>query len=329
MNIQDILFNWCCYDKTFNEPRGGKTMKVGNITDIKKNNADERTRCQLFDCGFRVTNETLDFKYWNNVIYEDVDYKKYIMTHDDYIEPRYIQNVITQYLINNYRTVFMMSELSRSMTSFHFYFCFDVERNRANRERYKAICDAIIINAFVVNGFEEIIKYKDVFDDCTDSPVQMVFMTKNNLLINHSCSGNIKFLRTDNLDIKYTYDDTIRPVVIKNNEYSLAVAKNDNVNEHDYINHYDRWLLFDGLSRLYNDAELYKEWCRCARMIPCANNHDTDFYINEPYKNKWDKMLEGDEYVDTNLLSSFGYDVTFSKPSKKFEINDNFIKVFI
>lgn len=329
MNIQDILFNWCCYDTDIDDPRAGKKMKIGNVTQIQKSDGTNRTRCQTFDCGFRVNNELLDFKYWNNVIYEDIDYKKYIMTHNHYVDPVYVQNVITQYLMQNYRTVFMMSELSRSETSFHFYFCFDVERNRANRERYKAICDAIILNAFIVKGFEEIIRYDGVFDDCTDSPVQMVYMTKNNLLINHSCTGNTNMLHLDGLNIRWTNDGSVEPVSIRRDDYEITFEKNDDVHEHEYIAHHTRWLLFDGLSRLYRGDELFREWCRCAEMIPCANGHDTDFYMNEPYKNHWDEKLEGDEYIDVDLLHSFGYDVTFTKHTDKFTINDNFIKVFI
>ena len=67
----------------------------------------------------------------------------------------------------------------------------------------------------------------------------------------------------------------------------------------------------------YDDEDLLRnEWEKCARMLPEGNKHTTNYYINFPWKGDWARNRTGNEYVDTELLKKFGYDVKFIKLNK-------------
>ena len=82
---------------------------------------------------------------------------------------------------------------------------------------------------------------------------------------------------------------------------------------HPYIPHKgwdSRWMLFDSLCCCYadNEAELWRQWDRCAELI-YPENHGPQHFKDEPRDNEWlKKWLESDRRLcNDKLLLEFGY----------------------
>lgn len=353
MMNDDWLLTYAYYDKELNDPKGDVTkLKMTSFKKLDLNNQNFKCRAYLNTSGIRITKHTkelykIDDLYkniWNNVTYEDVDYKRWYHRTDECIkeDPKILFRFIMDWMIKNYSHNICDGEISRHGEGFHFYFKWDCEQNERNRNYYKAVGHAIVYKAFCELGWKDIIEYngKDgkVFDDCTDSYFQTVYPTKNNWIHNNKCDGKI----TDysDLNINYNFDKKIsdekRNKVIKEilgntknynkNKYEIVFeGMLDDVKYVDYIEHHKRWELFESLYCIFNDEiELKKQWNRCARMIPEMKEHTTDFYINEPYKNNesysWIQIakekLNDDFFIDITLLRKFGYDVYIKKKHK-------------
>lgn len=332
--MNDIRYNWSkldSLDPKCHNPYGNEPMNVSTIDEITPADDRYKNACQCFNSGRRVDNDHLEFKNWNGCVFEDIDYKKWIHYWEDkdkskIIDPNEMLFNITIYLKQMYMNNFMFSEMSRSGKGFHFMFYFNCERTESNWYLYKATAVAMTKDAFRHYGYEHIIDSFDlikdkVYDDCTYSPVQMIFITKNKIHINKLCDGEIMYYPNlyverinhapkevnDRIDIIYTNrsNDT---------EWDIQVEK-FNVSKVPYIAHTERWKLFCSLSRIYKDEELRNEWERCASMIPEANGHDTYYYKTAPYKLDWNRKLDGKEYCDKELLEMFGYKIKFINKS--------------
>ena len=87
----DIKFNYYIprkyFDKKeniwkFTKPSGKDVMQIGTIEDIQKFVKptfvkEECPLIQAFTSGYRMTKSTLNFDYWNNVTFTDIDTKNY------------------------------------------------------------------------------------------------------------------------------------------------------------------------------------------------------------------------------------------------------------
>ena len=355
MDKDNWLISWTKYDKNRNDPRCGK--KCFKTTTFKElNPTDDKFLCraQLFITEERINNELLN-EYWNkwdNVTYYDIDSKHYWKSDDgegpiiteryEKDNPEIVYNFVYNWLINNYRYNICDSECSRSKFGYHFYFKWDCERTEYNRNYYAQVGRAIIKKAFIECGYKHIIDYPKVFDDCTNSPVQLVYPTKINWYHNYYCTGKIgNYNDLDiNLDfVKKKENDKIKKDLetatgmklnSNNRQYDYVLKGKRNVDKVDYIEHHIRWRLFDSLSTIFNDPnELKKEWCECAKKKK-KKKHSYEFYCDEPYKNgeeySWFIKLTGNEYCDKELLNDFGYDVEIIKISSN--INDIFKAIF-
>ncbi len=308
-------------------PCGGQAMPVLSLDEIKTVTTTTKNACQCFDCGFRVDNARLKFEYWNGCVFEDIDYKKWI-THwenkdkSKIIEPNKILFDVTVYLKQKYMNNFMFSEMSRSGKGFHFMYYFDCPKTEYNWYLYKATAVAMTKDAFKQCGYNDILNFDEVYDDCSFSPVQMIFITKNKILLNSMCDGQLMYYPNLNIErIQHKPKDiNDKPIITytnrsSNDDWNIEIEKFD-VDNVKYISHTVRWQLFCSLSRIYKDNELRQEWERCALMIPPANGHTTEYYMRVPYTLDWNRNLTGNEYCDKELLKQFGYNVKFIKKDK-------------
>lgn len=350
-NNDKWIITYASYDKDRNDPKANSTkLKTCTFYDLKCENGNKKCRGYLNTSGYRLNtktheilncNEDIVYKHWNNITYEDVDYKLW-MARDDILvkeDPIIVLKFISSWLMNNYPNNFCDSELSRHMQGFHFYFKWECEPTLYNWAYYKQVGHAMVYAAFCAWGWKDIIEYKagksKVFDDCTNSFWQTVYPTKINWIHNFRCNGKISdysCLKINNIvleKIKAKKNKVKREKIIKNivgdvnydnDKYLFILDSVNEVNDVQYINHYDRWSLFDSLSLLFeDDNELRKNWIKCAKIIPNQNGHTTQFYIDEPYKNAedytWfeimkDKKSKGEfMYCNIDLLHLFGYDV--------------------
>lgn len=328
--IGKIKYNYVNIDIDDKEPYGGGPMFVKNIYDIKKVDEYTKNPCQCFNCGYRVDNSLLKFEYWNGCVYEDIDYKKWIYYWQDkdaskIIDPNKILFDITIYLKQKYMNNFMFSEMSRSGKGFHFMFYFDCDKTEYNWFLYKATSVAMIKDAFKYCGYSDILNFDEVYDDCTTSPVQMIYITKNKIHINSLCDGALMYypnLKVERINHSTKEVNNKKNIIYTNrtssDDWTVQVEKFD-VDNVDYIPHTERWKLFCSLSRIYKDNELREEWERCAEMIPEENGHDIYYYKRVPYELDWNRKLNGNEYCDKELLEKFGYKIKFIKENKNEE----------
>ena len=329
------VFNFMPIEKEEYAPQCGHQMQLMYIKDMyKKDNYLLFT--QMCDCGYRMCRENCDYSKWNQCIYEDVDYKKYIANNESYIDPKILYEKLHEWLYNNYKNVYYYMELSRSKKAYHIIFYFGVQRSKQCRMMCKAIADFIIRKAFEDLGYKYIIDYDGVFDDCSDSFYQACFMTLNDYYINNECDGlNSRLIIDENYySIKEIYDKLYSKITKldghktnTNNEYNTDWKTEYLFNElnkykGDYLNHHERYHLFKsivGLCGIENEDLIYDEWEKCAEQLVEGNEHNTTFYINEPYKNKWIDWIKRNEeycYIDKELLEQFGYNIKFINNQK-------------
>lgn len=113
---------------------------------------------------------------------------------------------------------------------------------------------------------------------------------------------------------KVISDDTKRPLskILGPTGYTISWTKKDDI-EDIYIEHSDRWRLFNSLSRITKDEiEFRKEWESCCDHILERNGHTTQYYKDLFDNSDWGKKLTGKEYIDRDLLEKFGYIIKFT-----------------
>lgn len=275
-----------------------------------------KNRIQMSDCNHRVV-KTTSYENWNNCIFIDIDYKKWVKENTNkVITPSVILYDVFSFMQQHFPHNLYYGELSRSNFGFHFIFYYECERTREMFEYYTRYTRRIIEYAFEQCNYSDIIHYKGVLDDCTKSFCQCCYLTRNEELFNKHCTGVL--FDYPHIIVESVENKTTRHKTYTSNKYTFKVKYKDDTIQHvEYIDHYQRWRLFNSLAMLYNDDnELKSEWVRCAMMMQENDDHDTRYYINAPYTNDWNRRLQRNEYVDVDLLKKFGYDVSITlKPT--------------
>lgn len=332
-------FNFMPIEKEEWAPKSGQQTQLMYIKDMYK-----KDKCLLFtqmcDCGYRMCRENVDYSKWNQCIYEDIDYKKYMANNESYTDPKILYEKLHEWLYEHYKNVYYYMELSRSKKGYHIIFYFNVMRTKQLRMICKAISDFIVKKAFKELGYEHIIEYDGVFDDCSDSFYQACFMTLNDYHLNNECDGmNSRSIVNDNY---YSIESIYNKLYSKTNKLDKHKARSghsvvnnesnsdsnsewkteylfNELNKYNggYLNHHERYYLFKsivGLCGIENEELIKNEWENCAEQLIEGNEHNTAFYINEPYKNDWVEWIKKYEdwcYVDKELLEKFGYNIKF------------------
>ena len=334
-------FNWKTYPADYSELKTGSKMNVGKLTQIRKPQENELIRMLCFNSGIRQSKDLQNWNAWNGCVYIDVDYKNYLAVNNDAPEPVKVFANVWTYLAKNYSDHFYYGEYSRSKKGFHFIFYTETEYPTEERREYLLLkANAAVIKAFTDCGYKEAIEYKQikngvetnkVLDTCTNSPYQICYLTLCGK-INENCQGDWRIGTKD-------LDDIIKKIKNKYNKknnkdktndciYKFKLLKTNNVQSVPYIEHLVRRNLFKSLSTLFKDEELRKEWTRCAKLIPEEHEHNTEYYINAPYKLDWYESLTDNEYCDKDLLRLFGYEVQINAYYKQSDINDIFTKIY-
>lgn len=333
------LFNTIDYSDSYKDPVGGTLMGLYYISDMKPVKEGNRRRVQMCDCGFRATNSNSSISNWNQCQYEDIDYKNWIHYWRDYmkdeskiIDCNTIYVNVVNYIIKHWPHNLYYYEVSRHGEGFHFIFYFDIERNIDNWKKTKIISHSIINQAFIRCGYENIINFdgKDengnqvinkVFDSCTDRWNQLLYLTLNKGHLNSLCTGEV--IEYDDLEV-IDYKPTKVKYVNNGDDYIINVEKHELENGVyvDYIDHFQRWHLYNSLRRCYGD-DFEDEWSYCCEHIPIGpNDHSTEWYKERSEGSSWDKDYQDNSYIDKDIMKMFGYTVTFTPKTKKKGKND-------
>lgn len=331
--MKQVYFNVLRQNSNDHKPYGGKKMDIKSYSDILTVRDNIINVAQIFNNGSRMNNTMLYdnnmWEYWNGICYEDIDYKKYVWycqkNNIEYVNPDEMFNKVNEYMLINYWFVFAYSEMSRSKISFHYYFYFDVkDKNENNWFRCKELSIGMIKEAFVQCGYKNELEFNGVYDDCTNSPVQCIFITKIKPCINNACIGDYSMLDKDAFRTvrlvtrseKIAYQNKKREIrKSKVYKYNVTIREPENV---EYLPHSLRWSLFCSLSVLFDDDDLKRNWERCAEYMIEDNGHTVEYYKKVPYYLDWYRNLTGSESMNTKLLNMFGYYVNWtSKPKTK------------
>lgn len=325
--MKEPLFNSSYYDSDWNDPRGGKLMGLYYIKDMPISDGINRLRCQMFDNGYRVVTENYKPEFWNQTTYEDVDYKNWIIYCKEYlhdeskiIDVLEIHKKVFIYIVKHWGEMFYYSEISRHENGFHYIFYFDIERTKENWKKCKNISHAIVKQAFINCGYEEIINLKkgkswnDVFDDCTDSEFQLCYITKKHPMMNKFCTGEVK----EYPDLEVVDYKPIKTKYVNNgDDYIINIEKHE-LKEGEivnYIDHFQRWILYNSLRRCF--PQTYEnEWIYCCDHMTQTDTHSTSWYKERKEGKDWGNEFNENCYVDKDLLKMFGYDVVFIQKTR-------------
>lgn len=288
------------------------------------------------------TYEDIDYKNWLET-----------HTDEPTAHPLQLFYQVFNYLCENYPKVFYYGEISRSGKGMHYVFYWDwidkyLKDNKIDRsnltendiqqiriehsEEYFHICkrtgEAMIKKAFDDLKYGDIIRFKrdkrggHVWDDCSTSVMQLMHQTYKCGTFNFQHTGEIEKYKDLNIlpwdkDEKQKREQAYKEKCEKNmqafKDYDIDIVYTD-VKETFYIDHYNRWHLYDSLRTLYGEGDEFdKQWERCAGLMQEQNGHTEKYYIDLPEKSDWSKKYEEteDHYVDVELLKRFGINVLF------------------
>ena len=305
-------------------PKGGSWMSVVSLDKIDTPENGKMNFIQMCNSGSRMTKENKDESCWDGCTFEDIDYKKYLATHNDAVMPEFVLSDIVVWLKKNCEEIFHYFEMSRSGKGFHFIFYFNVQKNLHVRNMCKAISIWAIKKAFYSCGYRDVIEYDGVWDTCTNSLYQACFITKNQSCIMENCTGDVTRIVNQN---KYSIEKEYNSIFLPSNSHKLSsnvhertdwgiewTRSDDTTTIDKYIPHQTRWRVFTSLSGLCgsDDELLAKEWEYCANRMVEDNGHTTQYYIDAPWTLDWNESRTGEEYIDKELLEKFGYKIKFN-----------------
>lgn len=304
-------------------PKGESWMKVVSLDEIDAPEDGKMNFIQMCNSGSRMTKDTKDESCWDGCTFEDIDYKKYMASHGDAQDPQDLMGEIIQWLHRNCEDIFYYYEMSKSKKGFHFIFYFNVKKTEHVRNMCKAISIWAIKKAFYSCGYRDVIDYPGVCDTCTNSLYQACFITKNMSHIYKDCKGDpTNIVNKNKYSIEKEYNSIFIPSTIHNSninahdrsDWDIEWSRTDDTSTIDtYLQHVDRWKLFNSLSGLCGNDEdkLKEEWFYCANRMVEDNGHDVMYYREAPWINDWDSSRTGEEYIDKDLLEKFGYTIKF------------------
>ena len=153
-------------------PKGGDKMEVKTLRDIATPYKEEKTAnvwLQMFDCGYRVTTENIDWKSWNGCVYSDIDSKHYYNECRKF-DTEKLRNGLHEYLLINHNFNYLGLQASNSGTGYHILFYFEVEKSEENFKKCAQRVKEIVAEAFAKIGAREIFEWPKVADRCSASP---------------------------------------------------------------------------------------------------------------------------------------------------------------
>lgn len=334
MNMRkEIKFSWVYPKYSQNEINGshwhlptlGRKMDgVDDIENIKpKEGSTEKSELpwlQLFEEDIRIGVDNVDWSKWNGVTWADIDSKLYYNNVKQFI-PKQLYGALYGHLREKYSNNFLGMQFSNSAKGYHIFFYFDVEKTYENFQKCSMWTKQAVYDTFCAVGASDIITYKKgkskVLDTCSSSPVQGIYLTAFKLTfgyINNENFGSFDSLAGISLSQAAELTNINNTPLFVNDKPTFEVKDIREVDKSEvkYYSHPYRRSIYEALMTVYRDKETVNTyWNDIANMIPSENNHDTNFYINEPSKNKWFERYNPDKFHSIRILKDFGWNIEF------------------
>ena len=308
--MKKILFNsGTTYDK------GGQKMNVVplNSIDILNTKKEDLPWLQVFNCGYRVTNDNLDWNTWNGCIYIDLDTKHYYEEVRKFNADALLKGLY-DYFFYNYYTNFYCIQKSNSGTGYHIIFNFNVEKNLENYQKCQYWCTEIVREAFYELGAKDIINYKNVIDSCTKSPVQGMYLTNHELLFgnfeNNPWFG--QFDELENIEIESKVVNNVKYINEDNTLNFTVEGERKHNKTKKYYEHRQRMAIYMTLVSIFNDKQIVDQtFSEIVNESFLDGEHNKKFFIIEPQKDNWYNKFETykDHFVRPYLLKELGYNI--------------------
>ena len=297
----DILFNsGTTYHKT------GQKMDVLSIDciNVKDTKKEDLPWLQVFNCGYRVSHDNIDWKYWNGCVFVDIDSKHYYNDCKKFDADK-LEEYLYEHLQLCYTQNFFAIQRSNSGTSYHVIFYFNVKKNELNFKKCTSYARDICEAAFIELGLSEIWNWKGVNDKCSISPYQGMYLTSQEIKFNDDVNGYWVLID----DYEYYEPKVVTVDKVKDNVVDfLNFSINTSEVKPEYYEHISRLKIYTALVACHGTKEATdKAWRE--NIVPYlkeGNGHNKIFYLNEPDKNGWfDKYKT--EFVNESWLEKFGY----------------------
>jgi len=305
-------------------PKGGDVLNVKTLREIATPHKEEKSAnvwLQMFDCGYRVTSNNIEWSSWNGCVYSDIDSKHYYNECKPFDSDK-LKEGLHEYLLINFNYNYLGLQTSDSRTGYHILFYFDVEKTEENFKKCAQRVREIVAETFTNIGAGDIFNWPKVADRCSTSPYQGMYLTdKPWLWGNSNQPGFGSFEEIDTYELE---NKIIKVSDVQADGTELFTLKSvEYVDKVGYKEHHQRWTIYDALIALFKDKEkVDAEWKIIANILPEENGHSHAFYIEEPTKNKWYERFGSDTLVYVDILKEFGY--SFTKRFKPIETSSSY-----
>lgn len=304
-----INFSW----NEDNMVQSGGKMKINNllILIIEASFHKKPLYIKMTKCPYRMDSVNFDYEQLNNTVAIDIDYK--VAFNEFKIDPYEMYINIVNWLLENCPNTFLYGEMSRSLKGYHFFFNGNIPKNKDGINALLALADIAIRHAFTKLGYSKVIYYPGVFDSCTKSLSQGIYLTANNFVVNNNFTGKwnedyikfkddiIEYIKAhrfnelESLNV-YKYDDNIRELFRDLNIDDIIKMIHDT---RFYVmpNRTYRWICFSEFYSVLVGANIFTEdnlkqiWTEFVSHLPIVE-HPLQYYITEPYRLDWNKKKQ-------------------------------------
>ena len=191
----------------FTKPSSKDVMQIGTIEDIQKLVKptfvkEECPLIQAFTCGYRMTKSTLNFDYWNNVTFTDIDTKNYFKDKNISIDINKLHEHIHRQAILDYPNNYVCSYVTASGLGFRIIWYWDCDKSKDNFDKCAVLTDEYARNIFYSFGdaFKEMIDYDGVLDKCSKSSLQCMYLWQRPLFNDYTKIPTFGEINKDDFD---------------------------------------------------------------------------------------------------------------------------------
>ena len=337
MTENEFKFNYCIprqYEKDgktmYSLLKSGEKMEIDTLENICKLVDDKRPKegqpwCQMFNNGYRNTNENLNWKDWNGFTFSDIDSKHYY-NHEKQFDPMKILNAIKEAAPYLYQYNYYAVYITGSGKGFRILWYWDCEKTKDNFLKCCLLTEQYTRDLFYSFGEQgkAIIDYEykgfRVLDKCSKSIMQGMYVSGAKIFYSEfaGCQGYGSCV-IDDIDISDLYKTsniTSWSGNVNQSDYIKFIKRNE-INKDDikYFPHHLRRCIYEALIVLFKDKDkVDEEWKYISNLIPETDGngggHSHKFYEEEPDKNRWFERFNDKERHSLTWLNDFGYSYT-------------------
>ena len=301
--------------------KGGEKMSVLclNKVDVNSQDKDKQSWLQMFNCGYRVTRENVDWNTWNGCVFVDIDSKHYYNEVKKF-DTDGLFNGLDYWLSTEFQDYYFNIQKSHSGTSYHIMFYFNVERTELNFKKCVNYAREIIRSTFSTLGIEDIINYNGVLDKCCVSAFQGMYLSSNPIKYNDSIENNQWFGKFDEID-EYEIEDAYetKTTITKNSKTTYKLASCVDECEIKDWSHNTRWQIMNFIAH-YFDGDKEKSLECYKTIIPTILKHisnHTEKELLDHFVNQFDRFNTQNYYTSDRILEfcrkNFGFKFNVKK----------------